>query len=346
MRPKISVLICAHNEEKYISTAIESVSRERNLDLEIVVVDDRSIDGTSNVISDLASKDSRIKIITRVDVASEADPENGYYYMVNHGYGGQTDALNLGLKFCNGRYIARLDADDVCVEGRLLKQLQFMENNPEVSFLGGSALRVDFRGRVFGKYHSRKISHDKIVNNLKKFKAFCAHSSWFVKREVYDELKGYHEYGYRAEDFDFMLRASELSWVKFAFITEPIIYLRMQNDRLSTSASTIPLEHAIGAAVRNQLRVECIVVTSQVEIKICELVKASVLREGMLKDLVSYRALVNVFIALKTHKIHRAIYYFLISLKNRPSMIINPAYLSEKKYLISQNIYQEIKGGM
>ena len=312
MQSKISVLICAHNEEKYISTALNSVLKEKLLDLEVVVVDDRSSDRTPEILKSLVIKDARIKIITRVDVARNENIQQGLYYAVDHGYGGQTDALNLGLLHCTGDYIARLDADDVCFPERLRVQLEFMKQNPEVSFLGCSAIRIDSDGREFGTYHSEPLLHEQIIENIKNFKAYAPHSSWFVNAKLYKDLKGYNCNGFRAEDLDFMLRASELSGVKFAFLEQPLIYLRMQDNRLSTDISTRPVEHAIEAVVRNLLRLDGVEITDELQQNIRNSVSNKIKQTKLIKKIIAYRALVNAFIAMKTGKLINMIYFVLM----------------------------------
>jgi len=221
--PEISVLMCAHNEEKFIRQALVSVLVEKDINMEVVVVNDRSTDDTKSILDEIQRNDPRLKIITRTNNKEDENITKNIFYAKDHGHGGQTDALNLGLKHCYGKYIARQDADDVSMEGRFKKQLQYMEQNPEIDFLGSSAIRIDYNGDVFGLYHSNTLDHKQIVSNLKKFRPYAPHSSWFVKRSIYEALNGYDFLGYRAEDFDFLLRVSEMHNAKFAFINVPLI---------------------------------------------------------------------------------------------------------------------------
>jgi len=331
MAPEVSVLICAHNEEKYIGEAVKSVLVEKNIKIEVIVVNDRSTDRTPEILNDLVANDSRIKIITRVDQESLVDHGSGKYYMQDHGYGGQTDALNLGLQHCSGRYIARLDADDLCLSDRFEKQLAYLQANPEVSFLGGSAVRIDNAGREFGAYHARPLSHEEIVSNLESFKAYAPHSSWMVKALVYKSLNGYNENGFRAEDLDFMLRASEMEGLKFGFLTDPVIQLRMQDNRLSTGMSTVPFEHAIESVVRHMLRLKGVNISPQLHDSIRSSVQSEVQKYNLVYDLVAYRAMVNSYIALKTKKYFIMSVNFLKVIRYRPLMLFKKGLFSQKK---------------
>ena len=105
----ISVLLSVHNGEKYLSKAITSVLKQNFVDFEFIIVDDASTDNSAQIITDFKIQDKRIKIIT------------------NKQNLGLTKSLNLGLLSCVGKYIARIDADDLSEPDRLEKQFDFME---------------------------------------------------------------------------------------------------------------------------------------------------------------------------------------------------------------------------
>src|SRR5471030_2083098 len=99
--PTITVLMPAYNAEKYIGAAIASVLAQTYTDFELVIVNDGSTDGTQAVINTFDDE----RIIT-----------------INQPNSGVAVALNTGLKYARGTYIARFDADDVCYPHRLEKQ--------------------------------------------------------------------------------------------------------------------------------------------------------------------------------------------------------------------------------
>jgi len=343
MTAKISILICAHNEEKYIRTSLDSVLKESDLDIEIVVVDDRSTDTTPDILKAYSLKYPILKIITRVDDKCLENVNKGLYYMQDHGCGGQTDALNLGLLHCTGDYIARLDADDVNLPKRLKTQLAFMEKNFDVSFLACSAIRIDGDGREFGRYHSKPMKHETILENIEIFKAYAPHSSWFVRASVYHELGGYHREGFRAEDLDFMLRASELKEFKFAFLEQPLIYLRMQDGRLSTCISTRPVEHAIEAVVRHMLRLDGEVISEKTQKDIRKIISERAQDESLVNSIIAYRSLVNAYTAIKQRNLKDFFYSIYMIIKSRPKMLFKHNELSEKKLEYARDTYQYIR---
>jgi glycosyltransferase involved in cell wall biosynthesis len=116
------------------------------------------MDRTPEMLNSMSLVDNRIKLITRVDsLELECPSENKYFYPVKV-HGGQVDPINLGLKFCSGEYIARLDADDISLPGRFTAQYNFMNANKDVDFLVSSAVRIDSSGRFIGDYHSQPLS--------------------------------------------------------------------------------------------------------------------------------------------------------------------------------------------
>jgi glycosyltransferase involved in cell wall biosynthesis len=114
---KISVLMAAYNEEKRISDCIDSILNQTYTNFEFIIVDDGSTDHTPEVLKQYAKKDKRIKIFTKTNT-------------------GLTKSLNYGLKFCDGKYIARMDANDVALPERFMKQLNFLEHNKNYAVIG------------------------------------------------------------------------------------------------------------------------------------------------------------------------------------------------------------------
>ena len=105
--PTISVIMPVYNCEKYIAMSIESILNQTINDFELLIIDDASTDQTLAIIT--SYEDTRIKIISKP---------------VNSGY---TESLNIGLKIAKGKYIARMDGDDISFTRRFEKQLSFLE---------------------------------------------------------------------------------------------------------------------------------------------------------------------------------------------------------------------------
>ncbi len=117
MTPKVSVLLPCWNSEHYLQAALESLSSQTFSDFEIIAIEDHSSDSTLAILESFAKKDSRLKVLT--------NPAKGV-----------SSALNFGLKHCQGQYVARMDSDDICSPDRLLRQVEFLDQNPNVFLVG------------------------------------------------------------------------------------------------------------------------------------------------------------------------------------------------------------------
>lgn len=115
VKPKISLIMSVYNSADYVSEAIESVIRQTFTAWELIIINDCSTDATSEILNRYASQDSRISVHTNA---------------VNLRL---PNSLNKALSLAKGKYIARMDADDICLPQRLQEQYDFMENNPDVS---------------------------------------------------------------------------------------------------------------------------------------------------------------------------------------------------------------------
>ncbi len=113
--PEISVIMSVYNGEEYLVDAIESVMGQTFESWELIVINDCSSDSTSEILSALSLKDERIKVHNNeVNLRLPT-------------------SLNKAISLSRGKYIARMDADDICLPDRLEKQYKFMEENKDIS---------------------------------------------------------------------------------------------------------------------------------------------------------------------------------------------------------------------
>ncbi|MBQ3413623.1 sugar transferase [Candidatus Saccharibacteria bacterium] len=129
--PLVSVVMPVHNAEKYVGEAIQSVFDQTYQNWELIVVDDASSDGSSEVVSKFLSSD-RVKLVCL--------PENG----------GAAKARNCGVREAQGELICFIDADDLWVKDKLSKQVAFMKKTG-AAFAFGSYVFADASGRPNGK---------------------------------------------------------------------------------------------------------------------------------------------------------------------------------------------------
>ena len=112
--PCVSVLMPAYNVEKYVGAAIESILNQTFSDFEFIIINDGSTDDTANIIKKYAAQDKRIRFID------------------NHENRGFIARLNDCLDLARGKYVAKMDSDDISLPERFAKQVDFLNTNPDV----------------------------------------------------------------------------------------------------------------------------------------------------------------------------------------------------------------------
>ena len=182
--PKITVLMPVYNAEKYLKEAIDSILGQTFSDFEFIIVNDGSTDSSREII--LSYKDRRIRLI-----------DNEYNM-------GLIKSLNKGLDYAKGKYIARMDADDVSLPERLKKQINFMERH-NIDFCGTEAYIIDERGRIIGSM-KRARPDNELPANILSNSTWLYHPSMIIKREAIGGVNLYSENYLHAEDFDLWSR--------------------------------------------------------------------------------------------------------------------------------------------
>ncbi|AWH89655.1 glycosyltransferase family 2 protein [Limnobaculum parvum] len=183
--PLVSVLIPAYNVQDYVEEAINSLLDQTYDNIEIIVVDDCSNDNTLSVLREIERQNKHVRVFSK--------SENS----------GIVDSLNYGLLYCQGEFIARMDADDIAINNRIELQLKYLLEHSNIDIVGSSTITVDMHGK--GKQISNvPIGKDKINRTITLFSP-CFHI-WLARAEVYRQLEGYRQLA-PAEDYDFLLRA-------------------------------------------------------------------------------------------------------------------------------------------
>lgn len=174
-----------YNGEKYLSEAVESILGQTLRDFDFIIVDDGSTDNTLNILHDYEKEEKRIKII-----------ENSQNI-------GLTRSLNNALKAASGKYIARMDADDISSKERLEKQADFLDRNPGVAVAGSDAVVIDDQENILKKV---VMPHD-LEQKIKK-RNYMLHGSLMFRKNVLKKLGGYDEEMRYAQDYELLLRIS------------------------------------------------------------------------------------------------------------------------------------------
>ena len=207
--PHISVLMPAYNSEKYIKEAIESILTQSFLDFEFIIINDGSTDETEFIIKKFT--DPRIKYIKN-------EINRGLIY-----------TLNKGLELAQGKYIARMDADDISHPQRFQKQVDFLNVNLNVSLVG----------TAFSIIGTDKITHHPKVNDQIKIKLLTdtslAHPSvMFLKDDFLKKRLFYDPTCINAEDYKLWTDVS-IAGLKIANLDDVLLKYRIHETQISTA---------------------------------------------------------------------------------------------------------------
>lgn len=231
--PAISVVMPVRNGETFLREAIDSVLAEPLSDLELVVVDDGSTDGTPAILRGYAVQDPRVRV----------HREQG---------DNLATALNRGFRLCRAPLCARLDSDDLCLPGRLQAQVDFMNAHPEVVLLGGQALLVNEAGEEFAT--ARYPLEDRDLRAALKTGNPFVHSAVAMSRQAFKAVGGYRENLDHAEDLDLWLRLAERG--ELASLPQPIVKYRIHGHQLSLQKQEDQAVHAEAVRVSAGARAE------------------------------------------------------------------------------------------
>jgi len=193
IKPQISVIMPTYNGDKYISKAIESVLGQTFSDIEFIIINDGSIDDSLEIIKEYSLKDKRIIILNNE---------------INLGI---QKSLNRGLHAAQGKYIARIDADDVWINpNKLQHQFNFLELNPGYVLVGTGARCVDENSNYIKQYLKEKDDY-KIRKTILGYNCFIHSSVLFNKKQAL-MVGGYSEESNErhVEDYDLWLKLGTL----------------------------------------------------------------------------------------------------------------------------------------
>ncbi len=181
MKPTISVIMSVHNQSEYLPDAIESLLHQTYKNFELIFIDDGSTDNTWKILNKYKTKQTKlIKHLKKQGLAK---------------------SLNQGIKISTGKYIARMDADDISYPQRLEKQLSCLEQNPNVAICGTAADLINRYGQIIGtkKFPQKPKSVIMRYNPL-------IHSSAMIRKNILNQVGKYDESLNGAEDYDLWLR--------------------------------------------------------------------------------------------------------------------------------------------
>ena len=212
-KPLISVVMPAHNSQKYITSAIESILTQTFKKFELIIVNDASTDATLRIIKTFAKKDPRVRFISnkkRLDIAG---------------------SLNKGIAEARAEIIARMDADDISLPNRLDAQYRLFKISRKIAAVGANIVVMDSQEKDIATRNYPERSKD-LKACLFKYSPF-AHPVVMFRKKIFEEVGGYDPKYSPTEDLDLWFKMG----MKHEFKSVPQLLLRYRLSETSSSHS-------------------------------------------------------------------------------------------------------------
>lgn len=191
--PMISVIMSIYNQwnMEYLRDAIMSVLGQTFTDFEFIIYNDGSDESICRHLQTYAELDSRIRIINNP---------------VNHGL---AYSLNTCIDVAKGKYLARMDDDDICEPNRFQVQIDYLERHPEISFVGCNAKLINKDG-VWGH---RRMPENPEKQSFLKFSPYI-HPTVMIRRDIFENQSAYRssKETWRCEDYELFMRLMQLGY--------------------------------------------------------------------------------------------------------------------------------------
>lgn len=224
--PLVSVIMPVYNAEKYLAKAIESILNQTYKRFELIIIDDMSDDKSNSII-----KTYKRRHRTRIQLIETKKNLNG---------GGDMCA-NLGIEHARGKYIARMDADDIAAPDRFEKQVAFLEKNKRVFLVGSNAHVINKNGKIIGEkleptspsdiYHAYATSNP-IINSSVMVRRlyFGKHFSYQIEYETNNDY--YTFFKLATKDYIFVNIQEKLLSLRAPDVSD--LYLEIKEMFLNT----------------------------------------------------------------------------------------------------------------
>jgi glycosyltransferase involved in cell wall biosynthesis len=225
-QPLVSVVMPVYNGEQFLRLAVESILAQTYPYFEFIIIDDGSTDSTPAIVH--SYRDERI------------------IYRQHNQNMGIVAALNKGIRYAHGVYVARMDADDISLPERLEKQVAFLENHAKVAVLGTCAELIDEMGKTIGDID---FPSDHVILEWEMcFACPVIHPSVMIRRDFLLTMGGYRADFPHTEDYDLWTRISRQA--RLANLSGRFLRLRKHAANVSAKYAQIQLENGIAISKR------------------------------------------------------------------------------------------------
>jgi len=216
--PYISVILSVYNAELYLAESIQSILNQSYRDFELLILNDGSTDRSEQII--LSFNDPRIRYF-------KTESNKGLIFQ-----------LNKGILNAKGKYVARMDADDISSAKRFEKQITFLEENPAIKLVGSCAEVIDEKGKATGRIIDVPKTFEAIKAGI-LFQCPFIHSSVMGSAEVFKKF-GYSDEFPIAEDYFLWSQITKV--YRTANLSEVLLHYRTHPQNVSRETEKLKLK--------------------------------------------------------------------------------------------------------
>ena len=214
---KLAVILPAYNAENFIAECLESLLNQTFSDFCILAVNDASTDNTGKVLETYAAKDARLRV---------------YHLPQNQGEPAVMQFAMDMLNYMNVEYVARMDADDVCIPQRFERQIQYLDSHPEIDILGSNAV-LFYEGQTRApKFTNHPLLDKDIKAHFSLARGNIINPTTMWRHSSIKDLPINYAKTATAPDFHMWVQCA-LHQKKFANLPEPLLVYRLHQGQAS-----------------------------------------------------------------------------------------------------------------
>ena len=216
-RMKLAVILPAYNAENFLTECLDSLLNQTFSDFCILAVNDASTDNTGKILEDYAAKDTRLRV---------------YHFSENQGEPAVMQFTMDILKEMDVEYVARMDADDVCIPQRFERQIQYLDSHPEIDILGSNAV-LFYEGQTRApKFTNHPLLDKDIKAHFSLARGNIINPTTMWRHSSIKDLPINYAQTATAPDFHMWVQCA-LHQKKFANLPEPLLVYRLHQGQES-----------------------------------------------------------------------------------------------------------------
>lgn len=215
---KLAVILPAYNAEAHLAECLDSLLNQTFQDFCILAINDASIDNTSKILESYAKMDPRLRV---------------YHFTQNQGEPSAGKLAKDILNYMNVEYVARMDADDICAPHRFEKQIQYLDNHPEIDILGSNAVIFHHeRTEKSPEISDLPLLDKDIKAHFSLARGHMINPSTMWRHSSIKELGLNYAQTSTAPDFHMWIQCA-LNGKTFANLPEPLLFYRVHSEQES-----------------------------------------------------------------------------------------------------------------